>query len=396
LRFGKIIAALPACGLAWTLALPARAELADLVWAPPDLPVGDAMLRLDALAAGAVIVGADTPASGVAKLMPRLQRDYDSGLGLGLAGTFTLADPLSRGRYHGDAVEQLYGEARTGLGRIEIGMVDGAGYALKLPLPAADDQIALDDPQTTFFRDPGGHRAVSELFPLRTEVGASSNYGKIAYVSPQLFGVQIALSFTPSQGKSLPFLDAGPDVPGRQADIWEAALRYSDSLGPVSLSAYAAAAESRAEHKLPGQVGVGDLGFGLRADYPLNDSLTLSLGGAYRRSNAYTFDIDRSYDGASTRLLHVSAGMTDGTWTAALAYGNGVAGAVPSLGDDGARLGLSGMEASLGYALSPAIQVSTGWQHLNYSRASGTFDNGAARLSLNAAFLHLTLHTTAQ
>jgi hypothetical protein len=397
LRFGKIIAALPVCAIACALpAPPARAELSDLTLTPPDVPLGEARLRLDALAAGAVIAGGGPAATGVAKLMPRLQRDYDSGLALALAGTFTLADPLSRGRYNGDPVEQLYGEVRTGIGRVEVGIVDGAGYALKLALPAADDQISLDDAQTSFFRAPSGHRALTDLFALRTEVGASSNYGKIAYVSPQLFGVQVALSFTPSQGKQLPFLDAGPDVPGRQADIWEAALRYSTMAGPVSLSAYAAAAESRAEHKQPGQVGVGDLGLALRADYPLDDEITVSLGGAYRQSNAYAFDIERSYEGADTRVLHLSAGLTDGTWSAALEYGNGVAGAPPGLGAAAARLGLNGMEASLGYALSPGIQVSAGVQHLNYGRDRGVFADGTVRLSRDAAFLHLTLHTTNQ
>ena len=55
---------------------------------------------------------------------------------------------------------------------------------------------------------------------------------------------------------------------------------YSDDFGPVTLTAYGGAAEGRGEHKLPGQEGVSDLGAGLRADYTVNDDLTLSLGGA--------------------------------------------------------------------------------------------------------------------
>ena len=52
------------------------------------------------------------------------------------------------------------------------------------------------------------------MFALRTEVGASSNYAKFVYTSPSLFGAQLALSFTPSEGKQLPFLNAGPHLPG--------------------------------------------------------------------------------------------------------------------------------------------------------------------------------------
>jgi hypothetical protein len=397
LRFGKNIAALAAmaCGFAVSPGHAALSDLAlsDLTLAPMRLPVGDAELQVDALAAGAVIT-ADQPgdsadASGVAKLMPVLKRDYDSGMSLSLAGTFTLADPLSRGRYAAP-VEKLYGEVHTGLGRMQVGLTDGAGYALRLTGPAADDQVSLDDPQTTFFRDPRSHRAVTGMFALRTSVGASSNYSKFAYVSPEVMGLQVALSFTPGEGRLLPFEDAGPDVPGRQVDIWEAALRYSDSFGPVTLSGYVADAESRAEHKLPGQVGVGDFGAGLRADYPVDDAITVSLGGNYRQSNAYAFDINRSYDSAATRAFHVSGGVTDGAWSASLEYGDGVAGSAAGL----ARLGQSGMGAALSYAFNPGMLLSAGWQHLGYGRDRGAFYDGSRHLSLDAGFLHLTLHTT--
>lgn len=178
------------------------------------------------------------------------------------------------------------------LGRIEMGQTDGAGYVVAAGGPKVDAQVSLDDPQTTFFLAPGPH-AVTDMFALRTAVGTSSNYAKFAYVSPALFGAQLALSFTPNQGKQvLPFLTAGPDVPGRQAAIWEAGLRYSTDFGPVSLTGYGGVAEGRGEHELGRQEGVSDLGAGLRADYTVDDELMLSFaGGSYRHSNAYAFDI---------------------------------------------------------------------------------------------------------
>ncbi len=328
--------------------------------------------------------------SGDLRLRPELRRDYDSGLSLGLAGTFTAADPLSRGRYDGDAVERLAGEARTGLGKVEIGITDGAGYSLAVTGPKVDAGVSLEDPRTSFFRDPATGRPL--MFALRTAVGASSNYAKLAYTSPSLFGVQLALSFTPSEGKQLPFLNAGPHVPGRQADFWEAALRYETDVGPVSLSAYGAFAEGRAEHKLPGQEGVSDLGAGLRADYPANDDITLSLGGSFRQSNAHGFDVNQAWQGATTRAGHVSAAVTDGDWTGGIEYGAGVAGAVAGL----PKLGLNGTQASLGYRLSPGIDVSGGWQHQSYARSSGVFFNGLPQLKMDAVYLHLNLHTSEQ
>ena len=365
--------------------------------APPSWPLGQAELRLAGEAGGALF-GPDQPGwrgaqvSGDLRLTPELRRDYDSGLSLGLAGTFAAEDALSPGRYDGDWIERLAGEARTGLGKIEIGITDGAGYGLAVTGPKVDAGVTLDDPRTSFYRDPNSHRAVTELFALRTEVGASSNYAKFAYTSPSLFGAQLALSFTPTEGKELPFLNAGPHLPGRQADIWEAALRYETDIGPVSLSAYGALAEGRAEHKLPGQEGISDLGAGLRADYPVTDDITASLGGSYRQSNAHGFDINQAFQAGTTRAGHVSAALTDDKWMAGLEYGNGVADAVAAL----PRLGQNGLEASLGYRVSDSIAVSTGWQHLTYSRSTGVFFNGAPQLKLEAVYLHLNLKTSEQ
>jgi len=190
-------------GLALLLAAsPAMAELGNgLTLSPLQLPVGDAQLTVGGVASGAVFDSSPSRqpwASGAAKLMPRLHRDYDSGLSLGLDATLAVHDPLSYGRYGGDFFEKVFGEVRTGLGRVEICQTDGAGYAVAAGGPKVDPQVSLEDPQTTFFRDPSTRHAVIDLFALRTEVGASSNYAKFAYVSPALFGAQLALSFTPN------------------------------------------------------------------------------------------------------------------------------------------------------------------------------------------------------
>lgn len=374
---------------------PALAQAPQL--APFSLPLGDATFQLAGDAQGALF-GPHQPGrngaqvSGALHAMPQIRRDYDSGLSLGLDAIVTAADPLSRGRYDGDVLERLAGSAHTGLGTLEVGLADGAGYRLAETGPRVDPGVALDDPRTSFFRDPQSHRAVTDMFALRTAVGASSNYAKFVYLSPELFGVQLALSFTPTEGKQLPFQQAGPHLAGRQADFWEAALHYEDQLGPVTLSAYGAVAEARAEHKLPGQEGVSDLGAGLRLDYPLNDAWSLSLGGSFRQSNAYGFDINQAWQSGTTRAGHVSGAVTWTDWTAGLEYGTGVAGSVAGL----PRLGQTGWEASLGYPLSSSLAIAGGWQHLDYRRDRGVFFNGAPQLRLDAVFLHLTVKTSEQ
>jgi len=395
LRFGKI-ALLSALSLGTQAYAQSLAQTLDRSWAPPSWPLGQAELRLNGEAGGALF-DPDQPgwrgvqASGALSLMPQVKRSYDSGLLLALDGTFTAADPLSRGRYDGDVIERLAGSAQTGLGKLEVGITDGAGYGLAVTGPRIDPGVSLNDPRSTFFRDPGSHRAVTQMFALRTQVGASSNYAKIAYTSPSLFGAQVALSFTPSEGKQLPFLNAGPHLPGRQVEFWEAALRYETELGPVSLAGYGAVSESRAEHKRPGQEGTSDLGTGIKADYPLDAETSLSLGGAYRQSNAYGFDVNQTWQAGTTRVGHISAAVAHDSWMAGLEYGTGTADAVSNL----PRLGLNGMEASIGYKLSDSIHVSSGWQHLSYSQqAPGLFFNGARQLKMDAVYLHLTLNTS--
>ena len=44
------------------------------------------------------------------------------------------------------------------------------------------------------------------------------------------------------------------------------------------------------------------------ADYPLDDETTVSLGGAYRQSNAYGFDINQTWQAGTTRVGHISGG----------------------------------------------------------------------------------------
>ena len=389
---GNIAGAAAAAFSAFLAGTPALAQDTGLTLDPYQTDMGEAQLSLGGVAGGSLFDGnlkSQPAASGVVKAMPRLHRDYDSGLVLGLDATLTQSDVLSRGRYGGDFFEKLYGEARTGLGRVEIGLTDGGAFDLSVTGPKVDPQVTLNNPQTTFFRDPSTHHAVTDFFTLRTSVGGSSNFAKFTYMSPALFGAQVALSFTPSQSRDvIPFLHQGPDVADRQSDMWEAGLRYSDDFGPVTLTGFGGVVEGEGEHKLAGQEGLSDLGAGARADYRVDDDLTLSLGGSYRQSNAYALRITDSEASGTTHVSFLSADATYDQWVAGVEYGNGHADSAPGL----PQLGPNGYQASLGYVLNKNWQITGGWQKLDYARASGLFFNGASRLNMDAGFLHLSLH----
>ena len=331
-----------------------------------------------------------TNATGAASVNASLQRDYDSGLTLALKGTFEVFhDKLSGDNYGSDLVQKIYGSAQTGLGRIDVGMTDGAAYALAVVGPQVNPEVTIDNPNATFFRDPSTGNAFINVFTLNSAVESSLNYAKISYYTPRLFGVQIAVSFTPSEGKDvIPFLSAGPMTPNAIKSMWEGAVNYSDDFGPVTLSAYAGVTFGHGAHKTPGHAGLTDWGTGAQADWEIDDDTKLSVGGAYREANTYTFDISNALSGGATRSLHASTVLTRGSWSVGFEFGTGSA--------DGAlglpTLGVHAYEADLGYAVNSNLQLSAGWQKLNYARGAGNFYNGLPKIDMDAVFLHAVIN----
>jgi hypothetical protein len=329
-------------------------------------------------------------ATGLADLNLRVERDYDSGLTLALKGSFEVArDKLSHDNYGGNLVQKVYAEAQTGLGRVEIGMTDGAAYALSVTGPVVDDATSMDNANATYFLDPSTGRDFTEIFALNSAVESSLNYAKISYYTPRLFGIQLAVSYTPSEGREvIPFLNNGPDLTNRQKSIWETAASYSGNFGPVSVGFYGALSVGHADRKTPGHEGLTDWGLGSEADYSINDNLKLAVGGAYRHTNTYAFDIYDALSSGGTDSSHLSATLTDGPWIVGGEYGDGTA--------DGAAfaptIGVRGYQASVGYVFNANLQTTLGWQQLDYSRDAGMFYNGAPHIHMNAVFFHARLH----
>ena len=329
-------------------------------------------------------------ASGMADVSAKLERDYDSGMSLSLNTSFEVArDKLSHDNYGGNFVQKVYGVVQTGLGKVEVGMTDGAAYALSVTGPVVDGITSMDNANTTFFRDPSTGRDFTEVFALNSAVESSLNYAKISYYTPRLFGIQLAVSYTPSEGRDVvPFLNNGPDTNNRQKSIWEAAASYSDYFGPVAVGFYGGISVGHGDRKTPGHAGLTDWGVGSEIDYSLNDDVKLAIGGAYRHANTYAFDIYDALSNGGTESSHLSATVTDGPWIVGGEYGSGTA--------DGGTLaptiGVHGYQASVGYVFNTNLQTTLGWQELRYGRDAGLFYNGAPRISMDAVFFHVKLH----
>lgn len=326
---------------------------------------------------------------GQLRLRPRLTRTYDSGMELSLQGEIlALHDPLLFDRYGNRAFQTLFLALQMGLGRLEMGLTEGAAARLGLTGPKINPLLSLGDPQISLFRDPTTGRSQLALFNPRSVVGTSANFAKLSYYSPKIFGIQIGASFTPHQSKTvLPFLTAGPDLPNRQTRIWEMAAKYEMQAGDGMASVFGGVTMGHNDWRGANHEGLTDWGFGVKLDHPLGDDLTGSLGAALRRSNAYGFVITEAQAKDNSYLLLWSAALRKGDWSAGFEYSTAM-----TSGAGLTALDMTGLQASLAYQITPQVQISAGWQQLEYQRQSGVFFNGRPQLKRDAAFLHFTFN----
>ncbi len=319
-------------------------------------------------------------------LFPHLERTLDNGWEIGMRGAvLTYHDRLAGDIYGDRAFEKAYLFAQTQYGRLELGQSDGAAYRLSVTGPSVDDAIAIDSASTTFFRDPSTGRALIDMFRLQTAVFASANDAKFTYISPQWFGIQLGGSYTPYDSHGgLPFVSRGH---GGARNILEGAANYSGYAGSLSYGFYAGLALAHDDSRMPGHGDLVDWGFGGEADTTLED-VKFALGGAFRRSNAYAFDVADPRASANSRAWRLSTTATKGPWIAGFEYAAGKA------DDAAARPAFDerGFEASLGYVVNSNLQLTAGWQTLRFRRDRGAFFNGGSSIDVDAEFLHLKFH----
>ncbi|MGZ5989500.1 MAG: hypothetical protein ACXWLZ_10705, partial [Rhizomicrobium sp.] len=158
-----LLASLPARAAGWDdwSLSPLTGDLGDLTYSVGGQAYGSVFAADQPSAPGLDKSGA----TGAASINARLQRDYDSGLSLSLKGTFEIYhDKLSGDNYGSDFVQKVYGSAQTGLGRIDVGMADGAAYALSITGPTVNGEVTIDNSNATFFRDPSTGQAFPNVF----------------------------------------------------------------------------------------------------------------------------------------------------------------------------------------------------------------------------------------
>ncbi|GAA0551893.1 hypothetical protein GCM10008941_34820 [Rhizomicrobium palustre] len=326
-------------------------------------------------------------ATGAADVNLKLSRDYDSGLSLSLKSSFeVLRDRLSYDNYGGALVQKVYGVAQTGLGTVEVGMTDGAVYALAITGPVSDDITSIENPNATFFIDPSTGRAFGQLFDFSSATNSSLNYAKISYYTPRILGFELGASYTPAQNREvIPFLNNGPHKENRQKSIWEVALSYSEQWETMALGVYGGVALAHGDGKLAEDASLTDWSVGSEFDYTINDDWKWAIGGGYRRANTFAFDIYDARTSGATESGHLSSTLSYGDYSLTGEYGRGTADG----GMAGPVIGIKAWQVQLGYTIDTNWQLTTGWQEHVYDRNLGSFYDGSKRLAMSAAFVHL-------
>lgn len=138
----------------------------------------------------------------------------------------------------------LYWDGR--LGRVQMGLMDGAADVLGIAPPTVSSSNHVDNPEIYLLAfpcqepfcssDPGqpGSLFNPNGMQLRSDVHGSDNYLKIMYVTPVFDGIRLAISYTPDGSRYLGDL-FGTDEPNEQGNIIDVAANYAGTIGDVDL-----------------------------------------------------------------------------------------------------------------------------------------------------------------
>lgn len=316
---------------------------------------------------------------------PSVVKDFAQGWEMGTKGSvLAYHDHLSGDNYGNDVFELAYLYAQTPYGRVEIGQDNGVAYGQSVTAPVVDSPVAINDANVTFFKDPKTGRAFNGIWNLRTGVFTSANYSKVSYLAPRFAGLQFGVSYTPYQAKGFPpFLDRDHHVPDRATDFVEGSANYQQQFGSWNVQAYTAIGTAHDAAPSAGHDDAWDWGAGVETDYSFDNS-KLSLGTAYRVSNAYTFNVQQAAPHGTTGNIDSSIVYTAGPWITGVEYETGIADGV--LGQP--TLHENGWNPSVGYTVNSNLQLTLGWQYLHFRQSAGTFYNGKPSVGMDAAYLH--------
>ncbi len=210
---------------------------------------------------------------------------------------------------------------------------------------------------------------------------STSNFAKIDYITPRLFGIQIGASFTPETVRSpLPFTGNPSNDPNQQQNIWEVAASYTGYVSNFALGLSAGFAHGSLRDRTPGSDSLYDWALGAQLAYDAVGSETVRRRGVSRQQRLSAFRRFRRWPMAAPTPPISPRTAEWNKWIAGVEYSLAeVSGPVD--------YDIRGYQISGGYRLNDNLQITAGWQRYDYRRNLGTFYNWLAGIDMNAGFL---------
>ncbi len=273
----------------------------------------------------------------------------------------------------------LYWDGR--LGRVQLGLMDGAADVLGITPPSVSSAIRVDNPEVYLLAfpclnpncrsDPGfaGSLFNPNGMQLRSDVHGSDNFLKIMYVSPVFDGIRVAISYTPDGTRDLGEL-FGTDERNEQGNIIDIAANYTGSLGDVDVGlSVGYVMGDNVNNQSPGFYGdLEDFGAQVKLGYR-----EWTLGAAYRQTNVagggpvvqHQF-LANVFEDEVTEVWSVGLMYETGPWAASVDYITMNEELPFSFDQEG-----SGLQFGLGYAINENFRITGGYQRYEFDRDFG-------------------------
>ncbi|MBP6011525.1 MAG: porin [Alphaproteobacteria bacterium] len=276
----------------------------------------------------------------------------------------------------------IYWDGR--LGRIQLGLMDGAADVLGLTPPSVTKSIRVDNAEVFLLgypcklfcgsdpQDPGSLFSPNGM-QLRSDIHGSDDYLKISYTTPSFHGLRLAVSFAPD-GTRDPGQLFGADEFNEQANIWDFGANYVGTLGAIDVAA--SAGYVTGENVNPTWSFYGDLeewGAALKLGYR-----EWTLGAAYRQTNVagggpVVQGASNVFDDKYTDIWSVGLTYETGPWM----FGANYIAATEEILFDNDQEG-QGLQFAGGYTFTENFRVTAGYQHFEFDGPNNACvtDNG--------------------
>lgn len=305
---------------------------------------------------------ASLPIDGVGEIGMRATLDVDYA---------TNFDSLLNDAGTSNLLRELWFYWDSDFGRLQFGLQDGAADIMGLGTPSVTQSIRIDNPQVYLLGFPcatlcsSDPQAPGSIFSpngmqLRTDIHGSDEYLKIMYVSPDLSGLHIAVSYAPD-GTRDPGQLFGPDEINEQGDVWDIAANYLRSIGDLDIG-LSVGYVTGTNVRNPSPNFWGDLEeWGAAAKLGYRE---WTLGGAYRQTNvvgggrAAAGFSSNVFNGRYTNIWSSGATYETGPWMIGANYVYADA----ELPFGGTQQG-SGLQFAGAYTISENFRLSAGYQH---------------------------------